>query len=225
MGFSAAFSSAFAHDPAPTPAPTQPTDEGPAPPAAPAGVPRLCDSNLLLTGIRVLTAAHKPGAVALYAALVIRCGDKGVCWPNQETLCADVGVSEATIKRRVADLVAAGLVMVQRRRNKSQLYRLTRLAGWEPISLVDKPVDDAADDTRPDIRNGQQADRRVKVRRHKRRAAAPRMAPLRIPPTARPGGCLLGARGGYPSTLVYPVCPREVPGEVPREVPQRRAGA
>ena len=70
-----------------------------------------------------------------------------------------MGVSEATIKRRVADLVAAGLVMVQRRRNKSQLYRLTRLAGWEPISLVDKPVDDAADDTRPDIRNGQQADR------------------------------------------------------------------
>ena len=79
--------------------------------------------------------------------------------PESPTPCADVGVSEATIKRRVADLVAAGLVMVQRRRNKSQLYRLTRLAGWEPISLVDKPVDDAADDTRPDIRNGQQADR------------------------------------------------------------------
>ena len=157
-GFSTAFGAGFAHDPAPTPAPTQPTDEA-APPAPTAGVPRLVDFQLLRTGARVLTKARKVGALPLYQELVCRCGDKGLCWPNQETLCADLGVSEWTIRRRVAELVEVGLVTVRRRRNKSQLYRLTRLAGWEPISLVDKPVDDAADDTPEENRTGQQGAR------------------------------------------------------------------
>ena len=142
-GFSTAFGAGFAHDPAPTPAPTQPTDEGPAPPAAPLGVPPLCDSNLLLTGIRVLREANKTGAVAVYAAIVVRCSDSGACWPRQATLAADVGVCVRTVKNSIRQCVDAGLLTVQRRAaNRSSVYRLTQDVGFElrlvpPVPPVD----------------------------------------------------------------------------------------
>ena len=139
MGFSAAFSAAFAHDPTPT----QPTGEGPAPPEASAGVPPLCDSNLLLTGIRKLREANKTGAVAVYAAIVVRCSDRGACWPRQATLAADVGVCVRTVKNSIRQCVDAGLLTVQRRAaNRSSVYRLTQAAGFE-LRLVPpvQPVD------------------------------------------------------------------------------------
>ena len=65
-------------------------------------------------------------------------------------------------------------------------------------------------------------DRRGKVRLGTRIARRdPRMAPFRSSPPARPGGCLLGARGGYPSTPVNPFNPGEVP---PRSAPRSPSG-
>lgn len=131
-GFSAAFSPAFAHDPTPT----LPTGEGPAPPAAPAGVPRLCDSNMLLTGIRKLREANKTGAVAVYAAIVVRCSDSGACWPRQATLAADVGVCVRTVKYSIRQCVDAGLLTVQRRAaNRSSVYRLRQGLSCDLLSL------------------------------------------------------------------------------------------
>ncbi|QEN86892.1 helix-turn-helix domain-containing protein [Labrys sp. KNU-23] len=53
----------------------------------------------------------------------------GLCWPSVSTICADTGLSEATVKRRLADLVKLGAMTKHERagegrRQKSNIYAL-----------------------------------------------------------------------------------------------------
>lgn len=53
----------------------------------------------------------------------------GLCWPSVSTICADTGLSEATVKRRLADLVKLGAMtkherIAEGKRQKSNVYSL-----------------------------------------------------------------------------------------------------
>ena len=93
------------------------------------------DNELLMNGARVLTEYGAPQATALYIAIVVRCGGKGYCWPSTPVLMADTGARERTINRWRVNVKDAGLITVQRRRNRSALIRLTELSGLS-LTLV-----------------------------------------------------------------------------------------
>ena len=80
----------------------------------------------ILQAIRSLKAACSVKATAF--ALHSYCGSKSHCWPSVATLAADTGLSPRSIHRAIKSLVAAGMLVVERRtRNDgsytSNLYR------------------------------------------------------------------------------------------------------
>ena len=88
---------------------------------------------MLITGTQRLN--EKPTwrpAVSLWVAIVVRCGGKGYCWPSMDTLAADVGGAPIrSVMRWSAILVAAGLIVITRRKRRSAIIRLTSDAGFE----------------------------------------------------------------------------------------------
>ena len=67
------------------------------------------------------------GAVRLYLLLLKYAQDKGNCWPGIKRLARELGKSEPTIKRRMAELVERGLITRQQRLNTSAITWLEDL--------------------------------------------------------------------------------------------------
>ena len=88
------------------------------------------DNELLMNGVRVLTEYGAAQALALYNVIVVRCAGKGFCWPSTRALMSDSGAPCRTVERWRRDLQDAGLITLQRRRNRSAVIRLTKLAGF-----------------------------------------------------------------------------------------------
>jgi hypothetical protein len=68
------------------------------------------------------------GAVRLYARLLWYARRDVRCWPGRERLAQDLGVSLATIKRRIAELVDRGLITREQRLNKTAMTWIEDLA-------------------------------------------------------------------------------------------------
>jgi hypothetical protein len=60
----------------------------------------------------------------IYVALMLRAGNKGHCWPSQELIASEVGLQVRQLREHLKDLEDAGWITIQRRRNKSSIYRL-----------------------------------------------------------------------------------------------------
>lgn len=73
----------------------------------------------------------RPSARHVALTLALRMDEKGVCWPSLDTLAAETGLSEKTVRLRRDDLVEAGWLVVERhrgRRGRSEnvsVYRAT----------------------------------------------------------------------------------------------------
>jgi biotin operon repressor len=70
----------------------------------------------------------------LYIALLNRANAKGESWPSLPTLASDTGLSESTVKRRLAKLEDAGLLSRVHRANADgkQINNLYKVAVWSP---------------------------------------------------------------------------------------------
>lgn len=69
------------------------------------------------------------GAKLLYAALRGYAWQTEDCWPGQDRLADELGVSGRTVRARMTELVDAGLIDVERRGlNRTNRYLLTRLS-------------------------------------------------------------------------------------------------
>jgi hypothetical protein len=80
-----------------------------------------------------LRARHLLAALATYA------NDEGKCWPGIRRLSEDTGMAKNTVERARDELVTAGRIVVERRRRRSNLYRLVSLqeALLEPQSAAE----------------------------------------------------------------------------------------
>jgi hypothetical protein len=65
-----------------------------------------------------------PLARLLWAALEHRCGEHRTCWPGYAALAAKVGCSIRWIPELLRKLVEAGLLIIQPRQGKTNIYRL-----------------------------------------------------------------------------------------------------
>ena len=69
------------------------------------------------------------GARTLYMVLATYVNDQGECWPSNETLCADLGASDSTVRRLQDELIAHGVLEKEHRtvegRRVTNLLRLT----------------------------------------------------------------------------------------------------
>lgn len=76
-----------------------------------------------------------PGAKLAYARLAQFAGEDGECFPSQETLASELGVSVVQVKRYVKELVTANLLRVERPQGRDRLAhknnRYTFI--WHPI--------------------------------------------------------------------------------------------
>ena len=103
------------------------------------------DNRLLMTGARVLVAHRTPEALALYVAILVRCGGKGHCWASTNVWMRDTGAPRSTVERWRSILVRVGLIVVEHRGNKSGMIRLTALAGFR-LRLLPQEPERAGDD-------------------------------------------------------------------------------
>ena len=58
-----------------------------------------------------------------------RAGKKGYCWPSIRTIAEDIGMSNSTVKRGLADLARQGFIQIEKRYRAnggktSNLYRI-----------------------------------------------------------------------------------------------------
>lgn len=92
------------------------------------------------------------GARLLYALLMSYAWQEGMCFPDEQTLAADLGTSDRTVRRYCDELVAAGLVTVkQRGQGRSNLYAFPASdeepSDRTPVSTQDRtPVSTLNDD-------------------------------------------------------------------------------
>jgi DNA-binding MarR family transcriptional regulator len=73
------------------------------------------------------------GARVLYGILDDYAGTKAECWPHQRTAAADIGRSVRSVKRWIAELVAAGYISIKRTQNGNR-YRLT----WATVPEINE---------------------------------------------------------------------------------------
>ena len=77
--------------------------------------------------------------------------DSEVAWPSQKTLAEILGASDRSVRTWLNELVAAGLLTVQRRRNSSNLHSLE----WPTTQQVRKPASGRSGSQLP-LRSGSQ---------------------------------------------------------------------
>jgi hypothetical protein len=63
-------------------------------------------------------------AKLVYASLWDRAGDKNSCWPSQQTIADDVGISSRAVRIALAQLLEAGEIEVDHFRGRPNRYRL-----------------------------------------------------------------------------------------------------
>lgn len=79
--------------------------------------------NYILRDTRLTSTAFR-----LYAALASYANAEKVCWPGQQRLAQDLGVSERTIRVRLKELEEAGYITIRRRgRQQTNVYCLKDL--------------------------------------------------------------------------------------------------
>lgn len=89
------------------------------------------------------------GAKLTYVALLSYAWQEGSCYPGQERLAADVGVTDRSVRNHLAELVRAGLLTVQRRgQGLTNVYTLESL-------LQGREERASAQDARPERGSGQ----------------------------------------------------------------------
>ena len=64
-------------------------------------------------------------AFRVYVALMLRAGSKEHCWPSQELIAKEVGLQVRQLREHLKQLEDERWIMVQRRRNKPSIYRLS----------------------------------------------------------------------------------------------------
>ncbi len=70
------------------------------------------------------------GAKVAYGVLLSYAWQDGSCFPGQERMARDMGVTARSVRTYLAELEKAGIIdIVQRGLNKTNLYRLPRLTG------------------------------------------------------------------------------------------------
>ena len=75
-------------------------------------------------------APVSPEAKLTYAAIAsFAYGEKTTAWPSQATLARKTGYSERSIRRFTAELDAAGLVRIERRRGRASVYTVIAPVG------------------------------------------------------------------------------------------------
>jgi hypothetical protein len=72
--------------------------------------------------------------VALYTALARYAGKDGRCWPSFEALSLKLGISRRSVIRGIALLESAGLIRVERSRNRPNVYVLLSVEGSALLS-------------------------------------------------------------------------------------------
>ena len=65
-----------------------------------------------------------PTAKLVYASLWDRAGDKNSCWPSQQTIADDVGISSRAVSRAVVQLEQAGELTIETYLGRACRYRL-----------------------------------------------------------------------------------------------------
>jgi helix-turn-helix protein len=63
-------------------------------------------------------------AFRIYVCLLLRAGNKGICWPSQDLLAKEVGLQVRQLRDHLKDLADAEWITIQRRRNKPSIYRV-----------------------------------------------------------------------------------------------------
>jgi hypothetical protein len=66
-------------------------------------------------------------AFRVYVNLLLYAGTKGICWPSQELLATEAGVSVRQLREYLKELEDAGWITIQRQRNKPSIYRLNHI--------------------------------------------------------------------------------------------------
>ena len=93
-----------------------------------------------------------PGAKLLYSRLAQHAGEKGQCYPGQDTLAGELAISERQVRRLLAELEGRGLIEEHRRGlNRTNVYRFP----WHPWMKAAKALGRPRND-----------DRRIGNRRH-----------------------------------------------------------
>ena len=72
-------------------------------------------------------------AGGVYLVLRRRCNGDGVCWPSVPTIAQDVGVTGRTVRAALQRLVAAGLLEIERQRDRRGLKTANRYRVLPPI--------------------------------------------------------------------------------------------
>jgi DNA-binding FadR family transcriptional regulator len=80
-----------------------------------------------LSHLVVIDNELSDGAVRLYARLLWYARQAGNCWPGRDRLAEDLRVSEPTIRRRLSELVARGLITRRQRMNTTAVTILEDL--------------------------------------------------------------------------------------------------
>ena len=71
-----------------------------------------------------------PGAKLCYARLCLHAGQRGYCWPKQDTLAKEIAVSDRQVRYYLSELETEGFILIiQRGLRRSNLYRFL----WHPV--------------------------------------------------------------------------------------------
>ena len=90
--------------------------------------------NIIIIPTFLLKCEHiSDGAKLLFGLLCRFCGKNAWCWPRQDKLAEELGVSTRTLSKYVKELVTAGLIYSEKRAfGKSNKYYLLHEENYEP---------------------------------------------------------------------------------------------
>jgi len=66
----------------------------------------------------------KGGTKMVLVALAWRANKSGVCWPSEQTIATDSGLSRRQVRSAIAKLAASGMISVEKRRGGRNTYRI-----------------------------------------------------------------------------------------------------
>lgn len=76
----------------------------------------------------------KPNEKGLLIYLKHRCSEDGKCFPSQETMAKDLGISDRTIRTVLKSLLAKKLIEVTKRFSKTALIKINSLLGAQEVA-------------------------------------------------------------------------------------------
>ena len=79
-------------------------------------------STLIMTKCWPIQAT--PTQKSVLISLADHANDQGICWPNIDTICERTCLSERTVQRAIDALVTTGLLVVNKRAGRSNVYTI-----------------------------------------------------------------------------------------------------